>query len=708
MSRNDSTATVIPDDEIVKYVSRPDYLPVKIKVLARKLGVPAADYKAFRDQVRRLIEEGRLQFGRARTVRVGYPSGTVVGVYRHIRAGHGVVRPIGEVSQWPEIHILPGDALDAASGDEVLVRIRRRGPRVLGTIIKIIERAADKFVGTYFEYGGPSYVRVDGDIFHQPIRIEDGSAKGVKQDEKVVIEMLRFPSSRRWGEATIVEVLGGYDEPGVDTLSIIREFGLPDTFSKEALEEAKQAAEQFDETKLLGRRDFTAETIVTIDPADAHDFDDAVHVKRLENGNWELGVHIADVSYFVKPGSAMDREAKERGTTVYLPGKVLHMLPPEIAGNLASLIEGAVRYTKTVLVEISPEGTILHTQIMPSAIKVTKRLDFDTVNEALAHPRRWRDRLPAEVLELLKRMQELAALLRERRIERGFLELDLPEVKLELDEQGRFKAARLVTQDESHRIIEEFMLTANEAVAQYLADRDLPFLRRTHEEPEPHKLKAFAEFVRALNYRIDSPQSRAELQAVLRESMDRPERYAVHYSLLRSMKRAEYSPDIIGHYGIASECYCHFTSPIRRYPDLLVHRVLERHWKRGKVKMDERELYALGQHCTYTERRAADAEAELIKLKILTHLADRVGVRVPATITSVHDFGFFAQLDRYYVEGLVHVRTLGYERFRFDPDNYTLRGTRSGRIFRLGDRVQVRVAHVDLNKRKLELHLLPE
>jgi ribonuclease R len=407
----------------------------------------------------------------------------------------------------------------------------------------------------------------------------------------------------------------------------------------------------------------------------------------------------------VKAGSALDREARLRGTSVYLPGKVLPMLPEVISSNLASLQEGKLRYTKSVLVEISPEGTVLRAEVMPGAIKVTKRLDFDCVSDFFRHPRRYRNRLPEEVRDLLVRMRELAELLRRRRIERGFLELDLPEVKLELDEEGRFKAARLVTQEESHRVIEEFMLTANEAVAQYLSDRGLPFLRRTHEDPDPVKLKAFAEFVRALNYRIDHPQSRADLQAVLRQSASRPDRYAVHYSLLRSMKRAEYSPDPIGHYGIASGCYCHFTSPIRRYPDLLIHRLLGRHWKRGRVSMDERELEALGEHCTYTERRAADAEAELIKLKVLSYLAERLGLRVQATISSVHDFGFFAQLDRFFVEGLVHVRSLGYERFRFDPDNYTLRGTRSGRIFRLGDRVRVRVAHVDLSKRRLELQL---
>jgi ribonuclease R len=381
------------------------------------------------------------------------------------------------------------------------------------------------------------------------------------------------------------------------------------------------------------------------------------------------------------------------------------MIPELISNGLASLQEGVIRYTKTALMEFSDEGTLRDAEITPSVIRVTKRLDYETVMDCYRHAHKYHGRRPGEVRALLDSMRKLAGILRERRRGRGFLELDLPEVKLELDAQGRFAAAHLHEHDESHQIVEEFMLSANEAVAQFLADCGLLFLRRVHGDPDPYKLRSFAEFVRALGYKIKKPQSRSELQSLLTQSETRPDRYAVHYGLLRSMKRAEYSPEEMGHYAIASDCYCHFTSPIRRYPDLLVHRLLDRFWRDAKVSVDETELIALGEHCTYTERRAATAEAELIKVKILTYLSDKVGMEMKAVITSVEEFGFFAQAADYLIDGLVHLSTLTDDYYRFDPSTHTLEGRRSGRTYRLGDTVTVRIARVDLDRRQLDFHI---
>ena len=697
--------------ELLTHVRRGGYEPLKLKALARKLGVPGSDYPKFRDLVKDLIKQGRLEFGKGKTVRQPDPHGTVVGMFRGIRAGGGFVRPhIEEGSAWPDIYIAPDSAADAATGDEVLVKVTKRpnrpGRNPEGKILEIIERATHQFVGTYFEESGRGYVRVDGTIFVDPIYVGDPGAKGATPGDKVVIEMVRFPSAGMPGEAVLTELLGPRGTPGVDTLSIIREFGLPDRFYDDALDEARESARKFDETDFRGRRDFTGETIVTIDPKDARDFDDAVHVHRLEGGGWQIGVHIADVAHFVRPGTGLDREARKRGTSVYLPDRVLPMLPEIISNGLASLQEGVNRYTKSALMEFSDEGTLLDAEITPSVIRVTKRLDYETVMDCYQHPHKYHGRLPGEVRALLDRMRKLAGILRGRRRGRGFLELDLPEVKIELDDQGRFAAAHLHEHDESHQIIEEFMLSANEAVAQYLADHDLLFLRRVHGDPDPFKLRAFAEFVRALGYKIKKPQSRSELQAVLNQSETRPDRYAVHYGLLRSMKRAEYSPEELGHYAIASDCYCHFTSPIRRYPDLLVHRLLDRFGRDGKVSVDEAELIALGEHCTYTERRAAGAEAELIKVKILTYLADKVGLEMKAVITSVEDFGFFAQSVDYLIDGMVHVSTLADDYYRFDPTTYTLEGSRTGRTYRLGDTITVRIARVDLDRRQLDFQVV--
>jgi ribonuclease R len=367
-----------------------------------------------------------------------------------------------------------------------------------------------------------------------------------------------------------------------------------------------------------------------------------------------------------------------------------------------------VRFTRTVLIEFSEKGTPLSVEVLPSAIRVTKRLDYSTVMDCFAHPHKYHGKLPGQVRALLDRMRKLAGILRERRRQKGFLELDLPEAKLELHPDGQFKAAHLQVHDESHQIIEEFMLAANEAVAQYLADRDLLFIRRVHGDPDPYKLRTFAEFVRAIGYKIKKPQSRFELQEVLVQSQERPDRYAVHYGLLRSMKRAEYSPEELGHYAIASDCYTHFTSPIRRFPDLLVHRLLDRTWReraKSGPKVDETELIALGEHCTFTERRAAQAESELIKVKILNHLVDKIGIELKAVITSVEEFGFFAQLVDYLIDGMVHVSTLTDDYYRFDSATYALEGRRTGRTYRLGDTVNVRVTRVDLDKRQLDFQV---
>ncbi len=774
--------------EILSSVRRDGYQPLKLKALARKLGVSSAEYGEFRDLVKGLIQQGRLELGKNRTIRQPDTHGTVTGTFRGIRAGGGFVRPqIQEGTVGPDIYISPDSAKDAASGDEVLVKVTKRparqGRNPEGKILEVIERATHQFVGSYFEEAGHGWVRVDGTIFLQPISVGDPGAKRAKPGDKVVIEMVRFPASGMSGEAVLTELLGPRGAAGVDTLGIIREFGLPDKFHDDALEEARERAREFEaevgkfEQDACGvagvessspqpssthgatggsktrsqppdsplsthhslldtaRHDFTGETIITIDPTDARDFDDAVHVHRLDGGNWVLGVHISDVAHFVRPNTALDREARKRGTSVYLPDRVLPMLPEIISNGLASLQEGVVRYTKSAIMEFNDNGTMLHADVVPSMIRVTKRFDYKTAMDCLKHPHKYHGRLGGDVRALLDRMRKLAGILRERRREKGFLELELPEVKLELESNGRFKAAHMQEHDESHQIIEEFMLSANEAVAQYLADRDLLFMRRVHGDPDPYKLRAFAEFVRAIGYKIKKPQSRSELQGLLAQSVSRPDRYAVHYGLLRSMKRAEYSPEALGHYAIASDCYCHFTSPIRRYPDLLVHRLLERYWQKAgvprpesakgvvshkhdsprpsrtqgvphnRIRVDENELIALGEHCTYTERRAAQAEAELIKLKVLNFLVDKTGLELKAVITSVEEFGFFAQSADYLIDGLVHVSTITDDYYRYDPAAHTLEGRRTGRAFRLGDTITVRVARVDLDRRQLDFQV---
>jgi ribonuclease R len=710
----------MPDftDQILAYVARANYQPVKPKALARKIGVSEVDYPDFRRNLRDLMRKGRLEYGKNHTIRPLQPHGCVTGIFRKTSAGHGFVRPhMVEGKSGPEILIREGDSLDAATGDEVLVRLlkqpRRTDATATGKVLEVLERATRQFVGTYFEREGEGLVRVDGTVFSHSITVGDAGAKGARPDDKVVLEMIRFPTLEDRGEGVIVEVLGPRGQPGVDTLSVIRAFGLPDVFPEDVLEEARQTALRFREDDLEGREDLTQELIITIDPVDARDFDDAISLSRdEETGHWELGVHIADVSHFAPLGGALDREARRRGTSVYLPQRVLPMFPEVVSNGLASLQEGRVRYTKSVFVAFTPEGQKTEVRFANSAIRNKKRFTYEQVTALLDAADAGGERSPLpdtvspDILALLLRMRELAMILRKRRRKRGALELTMPEVELEYDDEGRLTGGHFATHDVSHEIIEEFMLTANESVAEHLHSLGVAFLRRVHPDPEPTKLETFATFARSLGYRIDHETDRFALQRILEKSAKQPDVHAVHYALLRSLKQAIYSPQEEGHYALASDHYCHFTSPIRRYPDLVVHRLLQQWLERRRVGSDPLELATIGEHCSKTERRADIAERELVKLKLLTYMSDRIGTELEAIITGVADYGFFAQAENLPVEGLVHISTLPDDYYYFEPDTHSLIGRRAGRRYRLGDRVRVEVVRVDLTRRQMDFRVV--
>ncbi len=638
----------------------------------------------------------------------------IIGVFQRTQKGFGFVRPTGAAgspSETPptgevqDVYIPARRTGDAATGDVVLVQIGKRrgrdgGPR--GEIVEVIERQTHQFVGTYFEAGGTAYVQVDGTLFAQPIRVGDPGVKGARVDDKVVFEMVRFPSPVHDGEGVITEVLGPRGTPGVDTLSIIREFNLPDQFAEDALEEARRQAEEFDESIPGDRLDLTCETVITIDPVDARDFDDAISLERLENGHWRLGVHIADVSHFVRPKTALDREAHGRATSVYLPDRVIPMLPEVICNSLASLQPKKVRYTKTAMIEFTAEGQRVVTELHSAAVRSNKRLTYEQVDQFLADPGPWRRKLGAKVHDLLGQMHTLAMVLRKRRMKRGALELNMPEVKVELDKHGRVCGAHVVENTESHQIIEEFMLAANEAVAEVLKEKEVPFLRRIHPSPDPRKLKALTEFVTELGLKVKSLRSRFELQKLLDQVCGRPEQHAVNFALLRSLPRAVYSPQEEGHYALASDCYCHFTSPIRRYPDLTIHRLIDAILAGRKSRRNLDDLVVLGRHCSDREQRAESAERDLTKLKLLHYLSERIGQEMDVVVTGVESFGLFAQGVELPAEGLIHVDSLTDDYYRFDRTTHTLAGHRPGNVYRLGDLLRVTVARVDLDRRQLD------
>jgi ribonuclease R len=700
------------EDLILSAVARKNYEPLKPKALARKLGVTSPQYADFRRALRSLIKDGRIEMGKSHTVRPSQPHGTVAGTFRRTGTGVGYVRPhFIEGQSGAEIRVHEDDSRDAATGDTVLARITRKPNRPdlspVGKIIRVLERATHNFVGTYFERDGQGLVRVDGTVFSHSIYVGDPGAKGAKPDDKVVFEMVRFPSPDDRGEGVITEILGPSGKPGVDTLSIIRAYNLPDEFPEDAKEEARDAAASFREDDLTSRVDFTKSVVVTIDPLDARDFDDAVNVTRdEETGHWTLTVHIADVAHFAPHGGPLDREARNRATSVYLPQRVIPMFPEIISNHLASLQQGRVRYVKTVIIDLTPEGVKTSVRFANGAIRVRRRFTYEQVSAILA-----REKPPAanvaepEVYDLLLRMRDLTMILRKRRRKRGALELTMPETELEYDKDGRVIGAHFRKHDISHQMIEECMLAANEAVAEHLDSLDVPFLRRVHPAPDPHKMSAFADFARSLGYKMPTDFDRFALQKILEKSATRPDHYAVHYSLLRSLKQAVYSPEDEEHYALASNNYCHFTSPIRRYPDLTVHRQIGQWLRTGRCGGDETELIALGDHCSKMERRAEIAERELVKLKLLSYMDERLGTELDVIITGVADYGFFGQAVEVPVEGLVHISTLTSDYYHYEEATHSLIGRRTNRRYRLGDKVRVTVVRVDMQRRQLDFRV---
>ncbi len=739
---------------VLAHVLGPKYQPVKSKVIAKQLKLPSEQHQALKLAIRRLVKGGKLSYGSGHLVRPpkkssphapreepgsrakdhgtpqrAFPTArghvtrsvtptvgknVVTGTFRRTAAGFGFVRPQGAKrgDKTTDVYIPARSTMDAADRDVVRVRLskhqargRKGALRQAGEIVEIIERDTHQFVGEYKERHGTSYVQVDGKVFAAPIPVGDPGAKGAAEGDKVVIEMVRFPTHTHPGDAVITEVLGAKGSPGVDTLSIIREFGLPEEFPDDVLADARDQADAFDES-LAGRLDLTGETIITIDPVDARDFDDAVSLTREQNGHWKLGVHIADVAHFVRARSPLDHEARERGTSVYMPDRVIPMLPEVISNNLASLQPDKVRYTLSALMEFTAEGAYVGCEVKRAAIKSCRRFTYEEVDDYLADPKAWREKLTPQVWPLLARMHELAMIFRKRRLDGGSIELSLPEVKIDLGQRGEVAGAHLVVNTVSHQIIEEFMLAANEAVARMLGEAGLNFLRRIHEPPDPRKLHALTTFIRELGIECESLESRFETKRVVVQVAGQPEEHAVNYAILRSMQKAIYGPEEVGHYALNKEHYCHFTSPIRRYPDLTIHRMIET-LARGKRPHDDFDrVVLLGEHCSEREQRAAQAERELVKVKLLSFLAKKIGSQMDAVITGVEEFGLFAQGVELPAEGLIHVDTLGDDFYRYDRETHSLAGHRGGNRFRLGDVIRVEVAHVDVDRRELDFRVV--
>lgn len=696
--------------KILDYVYHPNYRPIKAKAIHAGLELPAEEYPAVRMAIKRLVASGQLAFAANHLVLspqqiAGAPK-LVRGTFRQAAAGFGFVRPLpgGPLGPVEDIFIPASATGSAMDGDQVNIRIRdsRRGGSE-GQVVEVLERARRQFAGTFGFQDSRAVVWLDSVTLGSPVWVGDVRGLPVAADDKVIVEMVKYPDGISPGEGVIMEVLGSSKNPAVDTLAVMRQYGLEDHFPDNVIEAARAQADKFVEGEITAdRRDLTKMVTLTIDPYDARDFDDAISLSRNEKGNWELYVHIADVAHFVPLGSPLDDEAKQRATSVYLPDRVIPMLPEIISNHLASLQPDRVRLTKTVLMEMDDSGTLLHQEVFNSAIYNQKRLNYEQVDQYLEDPEPWHERLTPQIWHMLRDMHTLAMILRRNRNSNGSIELNLPEVKIDLDKAGKVKGARIVEHTESHQIIEEFMLAANQAVATWLDDLEIPYLRRVHAPPERRKIQKLDDFIRELGIKAQSLESRFEIQKVVHAVRGRTTEYAVNYAVLKSMSKAVYQPEIEVHYALNFKHYCHFTSPIRRYPDLQVHRTINRLIQGHATPGDPLPvLITLGHHCSDQEQNAEWAEREVTKIKLLHYLNKKIGETMPAVISGVVPDGFYVRGTKFPAEGFVPITSLPNDRYRFERHGHLIEGFRSGNRFRMGDTVTVKIEKVDLPRRVL-------
>ena len=704
-------------NRIMTLVVSPDYRPCKPKQIASDLKLDGDGYREVRRTVKQLVLEGRLVYGSNHLIfsvgSIGGPPNSIRGNFRRaMGGGFGFVRPnhATDGAEMPDdFFVPPGKTMGALEGDLVEIELRpgRRGEDE-AVVIKILERARRQFTGTFRSSGKSPVVYLDGVPFEHPVSVGDVRGLPIENNDKVVVELVDFPNEDgAGGEAVILERLGSNKNPAIDTLTIMRQYALPDEFPEEVLDEARKQSDAFsDEEVPENRKDLTKLLTITIDPFDARDFDDAISLER-EKDRWRLWVHIADVSSFVELGGAIDEEARKRATSVYLPDRVIPMIPEIISNHLASLQPNKMRLVKTVEIEMLDDLTITHTEVHNAAIHSDQRLNYEQVDQFLAAPESFTEKWGEEVCGLLTRMHTLAMQIRKARFKGGALSMDMPDIKLDIDKAGKVKGAHRVEHTESHQIIEEFMLAANQAVATWLDDMKLGFLHRIHASPERRKLRQLGNFVKDIGIRIDSLESRFEIQKVLDTVAGTPLEDAVNFAVLKSMNKAVYGPQAEGHYALDMEHYCHFTSPIRRYPDLSVHRLVQKILDGEKTPDDPfASLLKLGHHCSDMERNAQKAERELIELKLLHFLKKHIGQTMEAVISRVFADGIHARCVKLPVDGFIPVTTLPKDVYRFERRGNVMTGAKEGNRYRLGDQLTVKIAKVDLQNRQLFLEAI--
>lgn len=699
-------ADCVTRETILSHMRQPGFQPCRMKDLARSIGVPQRAYRDFRRLVRELENEGLIV--RLRRNRFGLPreSAQIVGQLRVHPRGFGFVVSKGLES---DLFIPRGCLGVAIDGDQVRAEVtgedaEGRGPE--GRVTGVVRPSDRTLVGTVVWRGGRAAVEADDPAVRRDVFLPDGPPSGVEEGARVVVRI----TERGWGhdgtKGEIDEVLGQADEPAADFLSVVRRYDLPVDFSAAATASADKGTEAAS-TGMSKRLDLRGQPCVTIDPQDARDFDDAVSLERIDGTGYRLGVHIADVSHFVQPGTALDCEAFERGCSVYLLDHVIHMLPEKLASERCSLRPAEDRLAVSVLIDVDQHGAVKSFQIAESVIRSAARLDYQQVQAALEQGTGAASAGPwAPLLHLMRELSRKRQGLREKR---GALDLDIPEPRVDLDQAGVPYELGQHLRLESHRLVEEFMLLANECVGQYVARRRLPVPYRVHPPPDPEKLRQLADIVPELSVPRDAEITTPQIQQWLRTIGDRDDAPLLNKLLLQSMMRASYSARDTGHFGLACRRYLHFTSPIRRYPDLLVHRVLKAS-VRGQLDARYREDMAarlswIARWCSQCEQRAEEAERTYRTIKQLRYMEQRLGEEFPGVVSAVLRGGFFVEVGDFATEGFCFLRDL-QDYFEYDPRRQRLVGRRTGQMIQVGAPVRVRIAAVDWNAQEMDLDLV--
>lgn len=706
---------------VFQFIKDKDYVPMKFKELAGILMVPKEEY----DELRVILNELENEYEIKKNKKQKYmltQQDYIKGIYKAHEKGYGFVIPEEKKEKDKDIFIPSQYSSNALNGDQVLVEIVREeqeGKRQEGKIIKVIKHERNQIVGTFTNNKTYGFVIPDDKAFGTDIYISKKNVKKAKTGQKVVVKIIKYPDRDKNAEGEIIEIIGHKDDPEVDLISIVKEFGLLYEFPEQVLQEAKNIPNNILEEERSKRVDKRKDLIFTIDGEDAKDLDDAVRVEKLENGNYILEVHIADVSHYVKEDSLLDKEAISRGTSVYMLGKVIPMLPKELSNGICSLNEGQDRLTLSVTAEIDKKGNVVSSDIYKAVINVTKRMSYTKVQKIIDAKQEDKDSIKEynEYIDKFKQMEELALILRDKRYKKGYLNLDIPESKIILDDHGKVVQIKKYENTFANEIIEQFMLMANEIVAEKFFWLEAPFIYRVHEVPDIEKINELNKFLFNFGYKVkvtkEGEVHPKEFSKILEEIKGKEEQAVISNLILRTLKVARYEEENKGHFGIASGYYCHFTSPIRRYPDLFIHRMISYYLSHNYTICKEYILLhnelakQYAKISSDAEVVATKAERDSIDMKKTEYMMEKIGEEYEGIISNITSFGVFVELEN-TIEGLIRFDHLGQEYFIYDEDRKTLLGEKTKVVYQIGNKIKIRVINANKELRQIDFEKVEE